>query len=511
MGTNRVNHLYLLASVMAVVCAVYWQSIFLPFVQDDWGLLRAFQTNDSLTLIKEFFKYENKLFYRPLAQGYLLLMYKLFGPNPIPVHAVALIVHALNSFIIALILNIIVHDRLISYLSALVYAAAIAIHLDPLTWAVGFYDVGGAFLFFFSMWLFLRNKPVASVSVYLFGCLFKETIIVLPVILFSYLLLMNIRNGLKETILSKWKQTLPFFVVMGLVAIIKLSGQSLFDLPATHPYAFDIIGHHVIKNIFLYSAWMFQSFFPFLSVLQHAFQFVIFGVALVLLCGTLATFRLQKEEQQLRRLLFLIVWLLVGLLPVLFLPNHTYRYYATYSLPAFIVLLLILFKNLFLSFDVRYKVIAVILISICSFAVIGSIFQGNQVYRETLSQNTLSNGTNWLIRRAAFVDIVRKGLRHDLPNIPNDSFIVIGGCDLWSFEKDSGPQFWYNNGTIRVYALRDLKYANGLLYIDRPIENPLQAYTGSKDRKIFPDPSKLFIYQISNGQLIRIDLRSLQS
>jgi len=362
-------------------------------------------------------------------------MYKIFGPNPIPFHVTALIVHVINSCLVALILNMIIRDRLISYLSALVYATAIALHLDPLAWAVGIYDVGGAFFFFMGIWLFIKNKPAVSAAVYFFGCLFKDSVIVLPIILFSYPLLMDPITRLKEIILNRWKYTIPFLLAIGVIVTIKLSGKSPFDFQATHPYVINLVGIHVIKNALIYPAWMFQSFFPFLSVKQHTFQLITFVVALVLLYGISIAFRRREKDFQPRRILFLFVWLLVGLLPVLFLPNHIYRYYATYSLPAFIGSFLLLFKSILLSFDVKGKVITACLISISFFAVIGSISQGNQIYREGLNQSTLSDGTNILIRRAAFVDIVRKGLKQYLPSAPDNSFIVIGNADLWSFNK----------------------------------------------------------------------------
>ena len=508
MKTNKTKyHLFLIISVIIVVCAVYWQSLLLPFIQDDWSLLRFFQTNDSLTALK-FFNYKNKLFYRPLAQLYLFLMYKLFGPNPIPFHATALVIHVINSYLVALILNIIICDRLISYLTALVYAAAIAIHLDSLAWAVGIYDVGGTFFFFMCMWLFLINKPVISMIFYFFGCLFKESVILLPIFLLSYLLIMDSTTKFKEIILIHWKQAIPFLLAMGVILTIKLSGQSPFDFPATHPYVINLTGIHVIKNILIYPAWMFQSFLPFLSVKQHTFQLFTFGVALILLYGIFAAFHLKDEKSQFRRILSLFMWLFIGLLPVLFLPNHTYRYYAAYSLPAFIGSVLFLFKCVFLSFNVRSKTIATILVSISSFAVIGSISQGNQTYSEGLFQNTLSGGTNSLIRRAAFVNIVHKGLKHHLPSAPSNSIIVIDNADLWSFHKNSGPQFWYNDGTIRVYALSNLKYEKGRPYIDNHIENKVQpSYAGSINKKIFLNPSKLFVYQVSNKKFIRVDLQ----
>lgn len=516
MKNNRAHYVLLIVSVIAAVYAVYWQSLFLPFIQDDWGMLKLFSTNKPLAILKQVFDIENKLFYRPLANTYLLLMYEIFGSNPTPFHLIALTVHIINSCLVALIVDIVIRDRLISYLTAMIYGAAIAIHLDPLAWAVGIYDVGGAFFFFMSMWLFLSNRPVISATFYFFGCFFKESVVILPILLFSYTLLMRSKMQLtKKTtaITTDWKHTIPFLMCMMVALAIKLSsGISPFYFPAEHPYVIDLAGAHIIKNLLAYLVWMFQSLLPSPSVKVHTYQFFILAVVLALLYGillALVVFRLRGKHFQSQRIIFLLTWLLVSLMPVLFLPNHTYRYYATYSLPAFVGSMLFLVKHSFLSFDVRQKVIVVVLISISSFAVLDSILQGNQVYREMLTQSTLSDGTNFLIRRAEFVNIVHKGLKRYLPSPPSNSSIVISNADLWSFNKDSGPQFWYNDGTIHVYAYSDLKYADGRPYIDNPIESQAQTYTGPTDKKIFLNSSRLFVYQVSDGKLIRINFQEL--
>ena len=150
---NVTSTLLLTLSVVVITCAVYWQVFSFPFIQDDWALLELFRTNDPITQLIQIFNPIGKIFYRPLAQAYILVMHALFGVNAIPFHIVAILLHIINSYLVALLIYAVVGDRLISYLSALVYAAAIAIHLDPLAWAVGIYDLGGAFFFFITIFI----------------------------------------------------------------------------------------------------------------------------------------------------------------------------------------------------------------------------------------------------------------------------------------------------------------------------------------------------------------------
>ena len=500
---NVTSTLLLTLSVVVITCAVYWQVFSFPFIQDDWALLELFRTNDPITQLIQIFNPSGKIFYRPLAQAYILAMHALFGANAIPFHIVAILLHIINSYLVALLIYAVVGDRLISYLSALVYAAAIAIHLDPLAWAVGIYDLGGAFFFFITMWCFISNKPILSALLYFTGCLFKESLIVLPLLLFSYPILMQpsipFIKRLKALILSK--QTILFSVAMIAILLFKLpSGASPLHFSATHPYVINLWGAHVTDNALKYITWMSQSFF-FLTPVSSASNIVLIYGLLV----SLVVYRFRRQDSQFRRIAFFLFWILVGLLPIIFLPNHTYRYYATYALPAFIGLSLVLIKYSLLSLNARQNLITIIMISVSLLGVFGSIFSSNKAYLEGLDQKTLSDGTNMLIRRAAFVKIVHDGLITNTPSLPSNAIIAIGNTDLWSFHKDSGPRIWYDNAAIRVYSLSDLKYENGQPYISNPIENQLQGYTGPTEKKVFVDPSNLFAFEVLGEKLIRIN------
>ncbi len=53
-GTNKVEmyYLFLAGSILSIIFAVYWQSVSLPFIQDDWGLIEFARTNGPLALIR---------------------------------------------------------------------------------------------------------------------------------------------------------------------------------------------------------------------------------------------------------------------------------------------------------------------------------------------------------------------------------------------------------------------------------------------------------------------------
>ncbi|MFH1153021.1 MAG: hypothetical protein V1793_04320 [Pseudomonadota bacterium] len=432
-------------------------------------------------------------------------MYRLFGLDPIPFHLAALVLHGANACLVALIVREVIKDRLVSRLTALIYASAVALHVDSLAWAVGIYDIGGAFFFFLSLLLFIKNKPSASAVFYFLGCLFKEAVLVLPIILFFYPLLTNSVIRSRNSILEHMKHLAIFIPPMVIIAGIKLAGQSPLDFNGMHPYALELTGVHVIKNLIVYPIWMFQAFFPFMSAGQLTFQLLAIGIALVLLYGIHTAFQQKDDDFLTRRIMFLFVWLFAGLLPVFFLRNHLFRYYGIYSLPAFITSFLVLFRYVLCSLHIRGKAVPVILIFICSLAVTGSVFQSNRIYAEGLNQTVLTDGTNGLIRKAAYVDIVSKGLKRYLPNPPSNSILIFDTIDIWSFNKNSGPQVWYNDTTLGVLALGDLKDWSRGPDTGNPVEIQTLTITGIPEEKKLIVPSRFFFFGLSHGQLNEMD------
>ena len=166
------------------------------------------------------------------------------------------------------------------------------------------------------------------------GSLFKEAVIVLPAILFSYPWIWQPRSEWKRILIFYRLRILPFLLALFFIGIAKAGGGSPLQYPDSHPYALSIKGF--VQNWDKYILWMSQSTFPFLTSQQTAK--IVFSSALIFLMGRFIVSG-DKDQKPVRRIAFLLVWGSVGLLPVLFLPNHTFRYYATYSLAPFVAIL----------------------------------------------------------------------------------------------------------------------------------------------------------------------------
>lgn len=502
------SHLYFVATLTIIVFCIYGQALQLPFIQDDWAFMSNMLNTNYLDSLSRYFHFENRLFYRPLARSYLLGMHHIFDSNPLPFHLFALIIHISNALLVALILNFILKDKLVSYLSSLLYASAISVHLDPLAWTVGAYDVFGVFFWLAGLLLYVKRHIFSAAIFYACGCLFKESIILLPLLLLTYSVLMESNLFNKNSALTIIKKILPFIPVSIVIILIKLSGKPVISLPSSHPYVIDIFGPHIAENLSLYFTFFAQSLIP-ADYLYQQRTFCTIAVVLFLLYGLMA-FTHQDQTAKHKEFVFLTCWLVIGLLPVLFLPNHTYRYYASYSLPAYIGLIFLTLKIIAEHFSVKNNFFMILLVSLALLSITGSAIQGNKIYSEKMKQKTLSEHSNLLIRNGAIVDLVYEGLMQHTPVIPKGSIIVFGGLHIWAFDKNHGPRTWFKDKTLRVFDLRDLSYQKGSWFITNPTNNQVALYTGSRKRKIKIDAGRLFVFEYSEDKLKPIELNMLK-
>jgi len=489
--------------IAVVVVAAFWRCLRLPFIQDDWTWIETFQRNDVFGLISFFFD-TNYLFYRPLAQLYFLLIYLVFGDNALPFHLIALLVHIFNSLIVTAIFVSLVKDRLIGILTGLIYAVAVSVHLDTLSWMVGMYDLGAALFFFTSIWLFISGRYWLSIAAFFIAALFKESVIILPLIL-SGLELFSRKKltyaNLKEIAI----RIFPYLIISVLIFLIKAKSSSFSVVFSSgHPYALEFWNAQVMANFYHYFEWMAQALVPMKSRFPATLVIGLILVAIV--------FRvMQKWQNNCEPFLFsfLVFWAVSCLLPILFLPNHVYRYYAVYALPAFICGVLILIRQLLKSFGIdEFKVKKIILVG-GILIIFSSIIQSNRVFSQGLEHRTFAKGSNMLIRRAAYVDLTRTFLLKNLPVIPDNASLIFDGVDIGAFNKDAGPRAWYNNKTLNVYEFRNLRYNSGGWFIQNPAENRSETSMNRVQTWIPLDPGNFYVFRLIGGEMLRVPIDEL--
>ena len=78
--------------LIAVSLAAFGQCLFLPFIQDDWGVIHVCQGLRQVpyvSAVAQWLKPGDRFFYRPGGLAYLLLLYRVFGETPVAFHLCA--------------------------------------------------------------------------------------------------------------------------------------------------------------------------------------------------------------------------------------------------------------------------------------------------------------------------------------------------------------------------------------------------------------------------------------
>lgn len=342
----------------AIVFITYWQTISSPFVQDDWAILynNAFGRIDWSAI---FLPNSSSLFYRPLGYVWFRIVWAFFGTNAVPNHIIMLLVLAGSASCIVLIARRLFGNS-VSWMAGPLYAAGSGVHIFPQLWLVGIYDIAGVFFMLLSFVLYLSRRTWWSIGAFVAALLFKEAVIVFPVLLLGYELIMCPSDTLAEYsswLRRRWEsarvaflRTWPFLAVMAFYGLASLRKEgSSFSLPADHPYVLRGWGSHVSSNIYAYLRWSLQGFLPSVQLSERIFTVlgrvyvwlpIIFATGIFLVVVLVIQYGKDRTEaaRALRVPGFCVFWFALGLVPVVFLTNHTYSYYLSVSFPGLALL-----------------------------------------------------------------------------------------------------------------------------------------------------------------------------
>ncbi len=493
---RRKNHLWIILLIMPVVGIIYWRVFQYPFISEDWIHLYSLKFTDAFTFLKSNFSPAGKGYYRPFAGIVFLILYKIFGSNPIGVHSLALLIHSFSSFLVIKIVDHVRKDFFQAAIVGMFYASSVIVHLDPMMWMVGLYDVVGAFLFFLSILMFMKRHTMASAIIYALALITKEATVIVPVILIFYMSSVEGRsgNGGKSRLVSL-RRLLPFIVILAVYA-----GLRYFTVvPLSFPSVPEFFG-----NILRYARWSFDVIAPVKGVTISLSLFLIIGggMTLFLICYLLVIrfYRTKPDfEMTIRDLNFWISWLVVGLLPVLFIPNH-HRYYFTYSLAPFLVLcyggvraILALVNGT--GIVQRFVMICFLVLNVFSSA---NFFA--QEEKKDLHMPSVE-GQSTLIARGRIGSIVRDFLFQTHPVLPKHA-VLVGDClNLWSIGFGYAPPVWYNDSTLRFFEITDVYHDSSNVYVNPAMAYPRERRKSGVADKVFLDSARTFLFVYHEGRM----------
>lgn len=341
---------------------LYRDSFGAYFFQDDWFSFRISQASSFSDFFAFFLPRSDVIYYRPLGmQLPFFILRSIFGFSPLPFHILAFATHTINVILVFVLVRLLTKREIVALLSAFFYATS-AVHYIPFFWSATYAFALGPTAFFLSFILFLvfldRKKTaslLSSLVVFILGLLTSEMVVVLPVIIFVYILLFK-KSKLSSYLLS--------YIFVSL--LIFLPRFIFFPPPSEGIYQLGL-GRHILTNIKTYFFWSFnwseilteQMIKPFHFNTEFTREYGVYiTVSLITFFISLVLFyilplfltKLKLDKKFLRLFALGIAWFIIGLSPVFLFPYHKYPYYLPISLVGFLIISAVFICKMFAVF-----------------------------------------------------------------------------------------------------------------------------------------------------------------
>lgn len=302
------------------------------FFQDDWFLLNWVKTHS----FPSFFQFRTDIIYwRPFSMPILFFsLNKLFALNSFAFHIFSFSIFFALILCVYKLFQLITKSAKASIIGAFLYGTW-SIHYISLSWlSTTSYIIGPLLqiLCFAAFVLFAKSKKnkyyLVSFLLFLLALASSEFTIVLPLIIIAYNIIKN--KKLMPVELS------PFFITVAVYILLRFV---LFPVPAKGDYQIRI-NFQVINNYIWYILWSanIPESFKSLIFINHPknslkilLQFWQISLASSLFIVVFAM-RLKKSLKFTKPYIYLgIIWFTVGLLPVIFLTDHSYPVYLSFA------------------------------------------------------------------------------------------------------------------------------------------------------------------------------------
>src|SRR5574341_432761 len=230
--------------LLSFVLLLYWRMFSYPYIQDDWHQIYYFwSTEDHMHFadyFTSFFFSPGENFYRPLAKLYFYLIIHLFGDHAIGFRILDLATVFSSAIVLkAIAFRLFKHEAL-SWITAAWFVFSGTVLMDPLMWMCGMYDLGGVLFFLLSILFFMKRKTWLSALSYLVAILFKEGPLLLPFVLFLYMLLQERKLGfIWKTVIPAVRAILPHILVVLLYSFLRYEA-ALPGVDPTRAYAYEV-------------------------------------------------------------------------------------------------------------------------------------------------------------------------------------------------------------------------------------------------------------------------------
>jgi arylsulfatase A-like enzyme len=251
--------------------------------------------------------------YRPISTNlYFGLVQAGFGADARVFHAINLLTLAGIATLVVLLLTRLGLGLPGGLALAAIFATSSVSHATQL-WISVFQELSFSFLALVAVLIHVRPGPstparsAAVLGLFAAALLCKEMAISLPALLLCWDLVVRRARPFDAV-----RATLPLWLVAGAYVVVR---TLVFSIPSSGPYAVKL-GAFLLESAVTYVDWAARALF---LTADRRIE------AVLLVAAALAFWAASPDAR--RRALFGLLWFAIALGPVIFLPNHVYRFY----------------------------------------------------------------------------------------------------------------------------------------------------------------------------------------
>ena len=324
---------------------IYLPSLFNFFSSDDWFLMRISQIG-SFQQFLNFFSFnqtaESAAFYRPIPQQlFLFIFQKLFGLNPLPYHLFVLFCFGLVLYLLNLLAKKLDFTKTQTAITLMVYGVASA-NFPQVYFLSAFQDILLPLFVLLSLILFLNKKFSLSLVFFVLSLMSKETAVIMPLLL----------------VLICWFKKKQFFKLVipyALIALVYLFLRLIvFGNTQGDSYIWDFSPYKAGNTFMWYSLWTIGTPEILVDYVGSGFKILpklftdmptwsrVILIELVSSILALSVFFVSVRRQlfsKSRFLIFSILFFMISLIPVIFIPWHKFTHALSLPLLGFALLI----------------------------------------------------------------------------------------------------------------------------------------------------------------------------
>lgn len=444
--------IYILLFAFSLLFSIklYSSSLDYFFFQDDFFEINISKVRDATSYL-DFYKFRNDIIaYRPISlQNYFLISKFLFDLNPVGYRFITFMFFLSSAYLITKVVYKLTQNSKIAFLTASFWLIS-AIHFMSLTWIAAAYNIIGTFFWLLTTLFFLLYLEKKKFSYYIFSIItFFLTIgsfefsITWPII-FSLYYFFLLKNSLAKSL----KVFYPFLILSLVYLLLRtflikvpqipeykvaVNVGSLKALLWYFLWSFNIpeeFKKQIIKYLILFKERFLIDYYLLVIVSSISFLWILTIGALILLYRNLKN----QNSTDFRFLIFCLFWFIIGISPVLLLPNHTFTMYLTLpSIGIYLILSYILVKN---SQPIATGM--VILLFLISSVVTLNFYKTN----------------SWMIEAQKFSGRFSTNIKLEYPTLPKNSVVLYPLVEQESRQAllySNALQALYDDSTLTIY------------------------------------------------------------